>query len=141
MTQKNLDVASEIVRTINSVPISEKSVIVYDIDGTLIDLNGVPILPIIRTYQHAKNVGLTPVIITARPGTNKNIQWTIDQLRISGVTDYKYMYFLPEDKRDQANFKLISRKHLHEIGYQVVISIGDMPWDIGQYGGIGFKIN
>ena len=133
-------VANEIFKTINSISVSSNSVIVYDIDDTLINTNGEPITPIINTYHYAKNIGLTPVIITARPGFTENIHRTKEQLLSHGITGYKYMYFLPHDKIDQAMYKLIARKNLHERGYQVVISIGDMPWDIGHYGGIGFRV-
>ena len=139
MSQKNL-VAKEIIKTIDTIPIYENSVIVYDVDGTLIDFNGNPILPIINTYHYAKNAGLIPVIITARPGSLENIEWTKQQLQRNGITDYRYMYFLPQNKNDQSKFKLISRKNLHTKGYEVVMSIGDMPWDIGHYGGIGFIV-
>jgi hypothetical protein len=140
MNPSHSDVANDIVKTINNIPIYENSAIVYDIDGTLISMNGEPIMPIINTYHHAKSAGLTPVIITARPGSDENIRRTKEQLRSYGIIGYRYMYFLPQNKQDQAKFKLISRQNLHERGYQVVISIGDMPWDIGHYGGIGFRV-
>jgi len=140
MNQDTLTVASEIVKTINTIPVNSNSVVVYDIDGTLLDWNGNPITPIVQTYHHARNAGLIPVIITARAGSNQNIDLTRKQLYQVGISDYKYIYFLPEDKNDQAWFKLLSRKNLHDKGYEVVMSIGDMPWDIGQYGGIGFRV-
>lgn len=119
---------------------NNNSVIVYDIDDTLIANNGEPIIPIINTYNYAKSIGLIPVIITARPGSTENIQKTKEQLHSFGITDYKYMYFRPHDKQDLSTFKMLSRKNLHDRGYQVIVSIGDMPWDIGQYGGIGFRV-
>jgi hypothetical protein len=136
-----MQVANKIVRTINSMPIMNNSVIVYDIDDTLIrSSDGNPIIPIVNTYHYARNAGLIPVIITARPGFDQNIERTKEQLHSFGITDYKYTYFRPENKEDQAHFKLLSRKNLHDRGYQVAISIGDMPWDIGQYGGVGFRV-
>ena len=54
------------------------------------------------------------------------------------------MYFLPPESssraQDQADYKLTARKNLHEMGYTVVMSVGDMPWDIGAYGGVGIKL-
>lgn len=140
MNQKKLDVANEIVRTINNTPIYPNSVIIYDIDDTLLDGQGSPIIPIIYTYQYAKNAGLIPVIITARPGTDQNIEWTKVQLENVGVSGYKYMYFRPYDNPDHSTYKLFARKNLFDRGYNTVISIGDMPWDIGQYGGLGFQV-
>ena len=133
-------IAKDVVNTIDRIKISNNSVIVYDIDDTLIDNNGCPILPVINTYHYAKNSGLTTVIITARPDYDENIQRTIQQLHYFGITGYKYIYFRPRDKEDQATFKLLARKNLHDRGYHVVASIGDMPWDIGLYGGIGFRV-
>ena len=46
----------------------------------------------------------------------------------------------PQDKI-QTKFKLLARKNLHDSGKKVEISIGDMKWDIGEYGGIGFIVN
>jgi phosphoglycolate phosphatase-like HAD superfamily hydrolase len=117
---------------------------VYDIDGTLIDFSGNGIIPIIKSYQYAKAIGFIPVIITARPGTYENIIHTRNQLSAYFIDDYKYMYFLPPESssraQDQAEYKLTARKNLHEMGYTVVMSVGDMPWDIGAYGGVGIKL-
>lgn len=135
-----MQVANQIIQTINSLKINSNSVIIYDIDGTLLDHYGNGVSPIIQTYHHAKNKGLTPVIITARTGSDENINRTKEQLYSQGVIDYKYMYFMPQYETDQALYKLFARKNLHERGYDVKISIGDMPWDIGAYGGIGFQI-
>ena len=61
-------------------------------------------------------------------------------LNLMNETGYKYMYFIPRDKQDPITFKYIARRNLHERGYNVAMSIGDMPWDIGYYGGIGFQV-
>jgi hypothetical protein len=129
-----------IIHAINSIPISNNSVIVYDIDDTLIDSFGAPIQPIIDTYHYAKTVGLIPAIITARYGTEFNIKNTIDQLNYFGITDYRMLYMMPTNKNDPAHFKELARKNIHKMGYEIVMSIGDMPWDIGNYGGIGFIV-
>jgi hypothetical protein len=49
------------------------------------------------------------------------------------------MYFINPDMTNPHLFKLNSRKHIHENGYQVEMSLGDSPWDIGLYGGIGIR--
>jgi len=134
------EVAKQIVDTIDKLTVSSKSVIVFDIDGTLIDTGDKPIHPIIATYHYAKKKGLIPVIITARVGTMEGITFTQKQLEMHGITNYICSYFLPFDKTDPARFKFMARKNLHEKGYVVEISIGDMPWDIGPYGGIGFRV-
>lgn len=118
----------------------DNSVIVYDIDNTLIHDSGYPIIPIIDTYLFALAKGFKPVIMTARPGTEANIKRTKEQLHSFGITNYICMYFLPPDKVDPAKYKLRSRENIHERGYNVVMSIGDMPWDYGEYGGIGIQV-
>ena len=134
------EIANEFIKTLNSLQFYENSVIVYDIDDTLIDTSGKTIEPIINTYHYAKKMGIATVIITARPGTRENIEKTKEQLSQHGITGYKYMYFIPRDKQDPMTFKYIARRNLHERGYNVAMSIGDMPWDIGYYGGIGFQV-
>lgn len=140
MSNDVVQVGKKIIKIIDNIPIFSNTVIVYDIDGTLLDTNGNPIGPIIDSYIYAKSKGMIPVIITARPAFEKNIMHTREQLSNVGVTEYKYMYFMPLDKEDQALYKLNARKNLFERGYRVAMSIGDMPWDYGEYGGIGVKV-
>lgn len=129
-----------ILRTIASLSIKPNSVIVYDIDSTLIDNYGNPIHPIIHTYRYALQKGLKPIIITARPGSDEGIRYTLQQLKSFGIDRFLAVYFMPEEKRDQALYKKLSRKDIHDKGYRVEMSLGDMPWDIGEYGGIGFIV-
>ena len=129
-----------IIKTIDSIPVKDNSVIVYDIDNTLIDQYGQPIQTIIYTYNYAKTKGLKPAIITARRSHDYVIQHTINQLKSVGVSDFFCIYFMPEEKTDQATYKFLSRKNLYDKGYQVEMSLGDMHWDIGEYGGLGFIV-
>jgi predicted secreted acid phosphatase len=134
----------EIVDNINHIlstsPTDGKSIIIYDIDNTLIYEDGNPNAPIIATYQYAKNLGFIPVIITARYGTEENIKRTLEQLKEHGITDYRFIFFLHPERNDPARYKLLARKQLYDRGYKAVMSIGDMPWDYGPYGGIGIKL-
>ncbi|MBS0627381.1 MAG: HAD hydrolase family protein [Verrucomicrobia bacterium] len=128
-----------IIQAINSVTIDSKSVIVYDIDGTLIE-NDQPIHYVVESYHYAVKKGLKPVIITARKSYPENISYTINQLKQYNIVS-PLIFFLPVHLNDQAMFKLNARKSLHhDRGYEVKISVGDMPWDIGQYGGIGIRV-
>jgi predicted secreted acid phosphatase len=133
-------VASDIIYTIDSTTWPCNSVIVYDIDNTLIDEDDQPINPIIHTYHYAKKKGLQTVLITARPATASTITKTKQQLQSHGLDSNLGIYFLPTGTTDLVRYKLCSRKSVHNHGYVVVISVGDMPWDIGQYGGIGFQV-
>jgi hypothetical protein len=140
--------SDKIKEVMNKVNWKPNSIIVYDIDGTLIDFLDNPIQEIIDTYQYAVQKQLKIVIITARPGTYENIQRTQEQLAKHGINKYIRMYFLPLNKINkfgtgdevQSRFKLQARKYLHSLGFNVEMSIGDMPWDIGQFGGIGFRV-
>ena len=134
-----MNLETEIIKAIDNV--KPGSIIIYDIDGTLITPSGEPILNIINTYRYALSKNLKPVIITARPGFSDNILGTISQLKSVGVTNFIAAFFLPVNKVDQATFKLLARKSLLSItGKEAVISVGDMPWDIGAYGGKGFIV-
>ncbi len=137
---KRRKIADSIINTINNLNIADNSVIIYDIDGTLIENDGRPIYPIIDTYHYATRRGLKPIIITARPGTYENVLATQKQLHFFGIVNYMSLYFIPPEKNDPAKYKLIARKNVHDRGHKAVISIGGMPWDVGQYGGIGFRV-
>lgn len=136
-----INLSESIIKTMGSLPNDPNSIIVYDIDDTLIESrNRTPIQPILYTYRYAKDKGLKTAIITARRDLNHNINLTKKELERHGIADYSFMYFLPEGKRDQSKYKLLARKNLHDRGYKVLMSIGDAPWDIGEYGGIGFTV-
>lgn len=127
---------SEQLKLIKAKP---NSVIVYDIDGTLLDETGA-IQSIVDTYHQAKSAGFKTAIITARRDYTQNVINTISQLGSIGVTNFSHIYFLPSKKQNITKFKFQSRQHLHELGLEVVMSIGDMPWDVGAYGGVGFLV-
>ena len=118
----------------------DRSIVIYDIDDTLIDSQGNPIEHIIRTYKYALSKGYKIAIITARPGFIDNIEYTRAQLLKAGIDNYDVIFFRPEHYKDIATYKLKCRKHLHELDYNIVASIGDAYWDIGEYGGVGFIV-
>lgn len=130
----------EINSILDSIPVKPNSVVVYDIDDTLLDLAGNPIEHIVRTYKYALSKGFLTAIITARPALKQNIENTVKQLESNGIHDYICVYLRPIDTNDVARYKMLSRKDLHDRGYNVVMSIGDLPWDVGQYGGIGYIV-
>lgn len=129
---------------INELGKHRTGVVIYDIDGTLIDHSGQPRQHIIHTYHHALRRGLTPVIITARRGTRENIFLTKKQLAQFGIGGYSGIYFMPPEidpyPQNQARYKFYARKNIHDKGHKIIASIGDMPWDYGHYGGVGFKV-
>lgn len=135
-------VADDIISILNNTIFPSNSVIVYDIDDTLISYSGMPIEPIINTYRVALDRGLIPVIITSRGGRPDVIKYTIEQLHNAGIYGYKYLYLrpIPDYEFDPWRFKRLCRKDLHDHGYYVAMSIGDQPWDVGQYGGMGIVL-
>lgn len=137
-------VADNIVGTLDSLVLPNNPIVVYDVDNTLIDNNGRPLVPIIQTYNYVKSKGINTAIVTARVGTSENVEYTRQQLSHHGINGYLYMYFRPVhnigDAAGQHYFKFKSRKNIHERGHTVVMSVGDMPWDIGEYGGYGIRV-
>jgi len=105
------------------------------------EIDPVPIQDIINTYNYAKNLGLTTVLITARVGFPENIRATINQLTKIGINGYKYIYFRPAYLTDFFTYKEKARKDLEENKKSnILMSIGDMPCDYGKYGGIGYNV-
>jgi hypothetical protein len=135
-----MSIKTKILSELKQIDPALNSVIVYDIDDTLIHSNtGQPKTDIVEVYHESVKMNFTPVIITARPGTEKNIEITMNQLKNIGIHS-PLVYFRPENKWDVSRFKLLARKNIHERGYIVEASIGDMHWDIGAYGGKGFIV-
>ena len=134
------NIASVIIHTLyTSIPYNN-SIAIYDIDETLINTDNSPIQPIINTFNHAKALGIQPVLITARVGTDLNVHKTQLQLSHHNITGYHSLYFRPSIHSDPYQYKLDARKDLYDKGYTAILSVGDAPWDIGEYGGIGFRL-
>ncbi len=113
--------------------------IIFDIDDTLlIPQTGQPIPETVFFYNLIRSIGFTPVIITARPGFEENVYRTIQDLKSIGVTGFEYIFFMPPGMQDIYSYKLNARKEVYDI-YKgnIIMSIGDMEWDIGEYGGYG----
>lgn len=91
----------------------------FDIDDTLIFTNGQRNEPIIDLLHKMKKLGYIIVIITARPGLHSVVQYTVNQLASHGIV-YDYLGFT------SAQTKTLMKKKL---GYNFVLSVGDMPTD------------
>jgi len=91
----------------------------FDIDDTLIYVNGTPNIPIIDLLYKMKRLGYKIVIITARSRESRSINYTIKQLQDYGIY-YDYLGFT------LANNKSHMKKQLP---YNFVLSVGDMPTD------------
>jgi predicted secreted acid phosphatase len=135
MTLKSI--TSQTMEWLRKIEPSPKKIIVFDIDDTLIDNYGVRINPVYEIYRYAVSQGFTIAIITNRPGGDLNIKITQDQLFINEIRKYRFLYFRNPKRTDPYRYKSVARKNLHDRGYETILSIGDMPWDIGDYGGLG----
>ena len=141
LKNEHIKIANSVLKKLETIHIPKNAAMVFDIDHTLLDQHGGPIEPIVYLFHFVKQKGIQPVIITARLGHEKNIEWTKNQLKKHNLGgDNISMYFLPPDKTDPWRYKYHARKNVHERGLTVIMSIGDEQWDIGEYGGIGFKL-
>lgn len=125
-----------VINVIDNIRLPPNPVVVFDIDGTLLSTKNYTVIPQMRDlYQYIRNKGIDTFIITARPNYPINILSTENTLRTSGITDYIATYYM-YDKIPPDRYKLEARKHIRELGYNVIMSIGDQEHDTGLYGGI-----
>lgn len=118
------------------IPFNRNQAVVFDIDDTLIDSQTHRIMPkIFALYRYCINRGYSVYIITAR--VKDGFNYTINQLENAGITGYKSIAFRPPHDFNVTRYKLNARRSIPET---VVMSVGDQPWDIGQFGGIGLIV-
>jgi len=126
-------------KILDNIPFDSNQAIVFDIDDTLISSKNGQLIPnIFDFYNYCINRGYKVYIITARAGTIKNMEITIQQLRSLGIANYKRLYFRKPLDLQVARSKKLARKH---IPHPIVLSIGDQPGDIGEYGGFGVLLS
>jgi hydroxymethylpyrimidine pyrophosphatase-like HAD family hydrolase len=108
------------VRYISNRKIKPNDAVMFDIDDTLIFTDGRPNRPMIELLNRASHMGYAIVIITARPGLEHVIQWTIRQL-----DEYRIGY-------NYLGFTSAQTKHLmkKQLPYNFILSVGDMPTDL-----------
>lgn len=121
------------------------SAIVFDIDDTLLDsITGKRMEDVLNIYSFAKVLKLYIILITAR--SDNNMIATDNQLKQNNIS-YTRLYFRKNKTnkkditaRDLYEYKLEARKDAMQRGYNIIMSVGDKPWDVGTYGGIGIKL-
>ena len=115
-------------------------VVIFDIDDTIYNvINNNIIEPIFDLYNYAIKNNVYVVFITAREGNQFTIDFTQEQLKSFNI-QYDLLYFRPPSMKDIYLYKKYARRNVVESGYTSLFSIGDMEWDIGEYGGIGIHI-
>jgi len=98
-----------------------RDAVMFDIDDTLIRPSGEVIAPITALARRSKAMGYKVIIITARPHwVPGNVEYTKQNLRDLEITWDRLAFCQPEEKGD------VKR----EMGYNFVLSVGDMPWDL-----------
>jgi predicted secreted acid phosphatase len=115
---------------------NDKNIIIFDIDDTLICSHTKKTIPhVIDFYKYLDHFKVDKVLITARTAHPEVIQYTLNQLKELEITGFRKIFFRPPHQNDIARFKTMSRKTLVEEGYIPLMSIGDMHWDTGEFGG------
>ena len=94
--------------------------VMFDIDDTLIFTDGRANEPIIDLLNKSIGLGYKIIIITARPGLDRVVEWTVRQLKQYGI-EYHYLGFT------SAETKYYMKQQLP---YNFVLSVGDMPTDL-----------
>ena len=134
-------ISKDIINYLSQLNVEDKDCIVFDIDETLIDLNGNVIQPIVDIYNYAKKIKYLIVLITGRTGLQKVVEYTTSQLKNKNITGYKYLYLRPNINEDPFIYKENARKSLvYNEGYTIIMSIGDQILDMGKYGGKGILL-
>ena len=133
-------ISDDVINYLSQLTLKDKDCIVFDIDETLLDLNGNVIQPIVDIYNYAKKRNVLISIITARTGTLRVVEYTTTQLKNKNITGWKYLYLRPNINEDPFIYKENARKSLVVKGYNIIMSIGDQSFDIGKYGGKGILL-
>ncbi len=139
--EKLLEIKKNVISFLNLVTLPENPAMVFDIDQTLIDEKQNCIQPIIDIYNYAKDMNIALFIITSRPGMEPVISMTKKTLLDCNIMGVKAMFFRPYNKVDHTYYKKSARKAIYDrFNHNVIMSIGDSTWDIGEYGGEGVLV-
>ena len=127
----------------NSGKLVEELCVVFDIDGTLINpRTDTLIKPVFEFYQYCKSINIQIIIITARPGHDDNIKWTIEMLKKHNIETDKLNFMRPDlyhsldTFNQQKSYKAEARERILQT-YDILMSFGDMPFDIGPECNVG----
>ncbi len=123
---------------LKQIPFNPRQAVIFDIDDTLIDSRTHTIIkPVYQLYKYCQNKGYNIYIITARPRIPYGVQLTLNQLYSLGITGFKNIAFRPPLEIDVPAYKLKARKAIAD---DVIMSVGDKKWDIGEAGGYGILV-
>jgi predicted secreted acid phosphatase len=131
-----------LIEFFEKIPKKTNDIVFFDIDETLLEpYTNKPIIPVLEFYKYLVKHGYNIAIITARVQTKINYEYTINDLESIGIkNDYKFLVLRPPEINDIKEYKKTARKKIVEQGFNPLMSIGDMHWDMGEYGGIGIIV-
>lgn len=132
-------ISKDAINKIDTMVIPFNSGIIFDIDNTLIHTSNALIGPVYSILQHARNRGLMIVIITNRMNTEEIGPYTESQLKAYNI-DYNLLYLRNSPNISAWQYKQKAREDVYNRKINIIMSVGDQPWDFGTYGGIGIKI-
>jgi predicted secreted acid phosphatase len=134
----------DLINFFERIPKKKTDIVFFDIDDTLLRPWAqipTPVQPVLDFYKYLTSHGYNVAIITARSDFEENVKYTVNDLKNIGIeNDYKYLILRPQDMQDIKEFKKMARKEIINKGYTALMSIGDMYWDVGEYGGIGIIV-
>ena len=112
--------------------------VMFDIDDTLISINGDPIKPIIRLLNKCIAEKLMIIIITARSSIFYNE--TVDEL-LSNKIKYNYLFMRGPNDNIQTFKSNIKKNLANSKDINIIMSIGDNWIDVnGEYSGYWIKL-
>jgi len=131
-----------LIEFFEKIPKKINDIVFFDIDDTLLEpFTNVPIVEVLEFYKYLVKNGYNVAIITARVQTEINYKYTVNDLESIGIkNDYKFLVLRPPEINDIKLYKKTARKKIIEQGFNPLMSIGDMDWDVGEYGGIGIIV-
>jgi hypothetical protein len=100
--------------------VDQNDAVMFDIDETLIHVDGTPIQEMISLFNTCKLLGYRMIIITARPDYAINHHYTTAQLLQFNLYPHE-VYFVPPE---------IKTKVKEQTGLNYILSVGDMPTDL-----------
>lgn len=101
--------------------IAETDAVMFDIDETLIHVDGTPIIEMISLLNKCRDMGYNVIIITARPDYPIDHHYTKCQLISFGIYPHA-VYFVPPHKKTKVK---------EQTGLRYLLSVGDLCTDLG----------
>ena len=129
-------------KNINYKPNMQET-IVLDLDGTIVYDGSWDnlILPVVKFINYCHNHGIKIIIVTARPGYENNVNKTKESLTNKSIICDRF-FFLKPDFKNVRLFKTNAREYITKnLKLNILMSIGDNDWDMGEYGGLGVLMN